>query len=128
MPSAPPEPTASVEPCGVPPPHSATDAQAGEVAENASPAAITLHSKSDCSYCDRAREWLAANAIPFTEIKHDDPADRADLYGRLAIFPDRRTMPQIVLRVDGEDMLIGGYGGLMREAAGLLSLFAGGKS
>lgn len=83
---------------------------------------ITIHSKSDCPYCDTARAYFAQHAIPYAEIKHDDDAARNNLYDALGLTGNARTVPQILLRdTDGAVMHIGGANQLL--ISGLPSLF-----
>jgi glutaredoxin len=58
---------------------------------------VTMHSKADCPFCDQARDFLAANGIPYAEIKHDDAEDRKVLYDQLGLEGRSRTVPQIIL-------------------------------
>jgi glutaredoxin len=83
---------------------------------------ILMHSKPDCPFCDTARAYFAQHAIPFTEIKHDDAADRQALYDTLGLVGKARTVPQILLRAgDDPTMHIGGAKQLL--ISGLPSLF-----
>lgn len=82
---------------------------------------ITMHSKNDCVHCSQARAFFATHAIPYTEIKHDDEADRQALYDQLGLVGTARTVPQIVMHANGDVHHIGG----MRQLGlcGLPSLF-----
>lgn len=88
---------------------------------------ITMNSKTDCPWCDTSRAWLKAQGIDVytTEVKYDDPADRAAMYDSLGLTGAARTVPQFILTADhGETYLISGtHGtkGLMEQ--GLESLF-----
>lgn len=59
-------------------------------------------SKSDCSFCDQAKNLLQLNTIEFEERRIGDGWTREDL---LEAVPNARTVPQIFL--DGE--LVGGF-------------------
>lgn len=69
---------------------------------------ITIHSKDDCPYCEAAKDFLKSKAVPFTEIKHNDDADRNALYDSLGLTGNDRTVPQIIIHEGGEDFLLGG--------------------
>lgn len=84
---------------------------------------ITIHSKTSCGYCDEARAFLASQDIPFTEIKHDDDAERAAMYDRLGLVGRARTVPQTVISSGGDDFLISGSVDL--RLSGIQSLFGG---
>ena len=68
-------------------------------------AAITVYSKSDCPYCDRAKALLVRKGQTFTEIDLDaEPARRDEMIQRTGL----RTVPQIFIgerHVGGSDDL-----------------------
>lgn len=72
---------------------------------------IEVHSKTDCPYCVKAKEWLNTRNIPYDLFVYDNEADRAAMYDRLGIEGSERTVPQII--VDGER--IGGYTQLVKS-------------
>lgn len=78
---------------------------------------LTVHSKSDCPYCVRAKEVLAQNQIPYTEIVHDDETKRQDLYAALGSKFGRtvKSMPQIILKDGAQEHLIGGHDDLVQS-------------
>ena len=82
---------------------------------------VEIHSKADCPHCATAREFLADRNIPFTEIKHDDDAERQAFYDELELTGSQRTVPQVLLVHDEGFYRIGGA----RELAvsGIESLF-----
>ena len=66
---------------------------------------ITVYSKNNCPFCDRAKTLLESKSIPFTVIKmEDDPTAREFLMDQ-----GLRSVPQIFK--DGV-LLPGGYQGL----------------
>jgi len=66
---------------------------------------ITVYSKNNCPFCDRARALLESKAIPFNVIKmEDEPAAREFLMDQ-----GLRSVPQIFK--DGV-LLPGGFQGL----------------
>lgn len=82
---------------------------------------LTVHSKSDCPWCVRAKEALAQNQIPYTEIVHDDEAERQAFYAALGkqFGQTVKSVPQIILTDGGLEHLIGGHDDLLKS--GLLT-------
>ncbi|GIL38467.1 glutaredoxin [Roseiterribacter gracilis] len=78
---------------------------------------LTVHSKSDCPYCVRAKEALTKHQVPYTEIVHDDESERQSLYAALGTKFGRplKTMPQIILKDGAQEHLIGGHDELMQS-------------
>jgi glutaredoxin len=78
---------------------------------------LTIHSKTDCPYCVRAKELLAQHEVPYTEIVHDDDGERQGLYAALGSKFGRpvKSVPQIVLRDDAQEHLIGGHDELVHS-------------
>jgi glutaredoxin len=69
---------------------------------------IEINSKDDCKYCIEAKAWLSEMRIPYTEILHNDKAERQAFYDSLGLQGSDRTMPQVFL-VTGQDRFrIGG--------------------
>lgn len=67
---------------------------------------LTVYSKENCPFCDRAKNLLKLKSIPFTEIRVDqDPEARQFIVER-----GHRTVPQIYL--NGELFVENGYNGL----------------
>lgn len=66
---------------------------------------IEVHSKTDCPYCKKAKEWLIDRDYHYEEFVYDDNDARQAMYDRFGLVAGQRTVPQIV--VDG--VLIGGY-------------------
>lgn len=67
---------------------------------------IEIYSKSNCPNCDSARKLLQARALPFTETKIDDEAERLKFFERCG--PGVRQMPQVFIN----DQRVGGLAGL----------------
>ena len=82
---------------------------------------IEVHSKLDCPYCTDVKGWLALKGIPFTEVRHDDDADRAQLYDRLGLVGAERTVPQVIVNDGDEQYRIGGAHAT--KVSGIESLF-----
>ena len=63
---------------------------------------VEIYSKSNCSFCDKAKNYFTQNDIPFTAHNAEIP----EIFDVLMIRnPYARTMPQIFIN----DELIGGY-------------------
>lgn len=63
---------------------------------------VELWTKSNCSYCTKAKKLLMINSIPFTEKKLDVDFTREILQER---FPTAKTFPVVVV----EGFHIGGF-------------------
>lgn len=63
---------------------------------------IVMYSKSDCSYCDKARELLRTQGKFFIEYKLERDFSRETLK---ALFPSAKTFPVITI----DSKYIGGY-------------------
>lgn len=69
---------------------------------------ITVYSKNNCPFCDKAKYLLKTKNIDFTEIKIDE-----DLEAREWLLEQgHRTAPQLYL--DGKLFVEGGYQGLAK--------------
>lgn len=66
-----------------------------------------MWSKSNCSFCDKAKALLRSKNVVFEERKIGEQWTKEDL---LAEVPTARTVPQII--ADGK--LIGGYTELVK--------------
>ena len=66
---------------------------------------ITMYSKNNCPFCDRAKALLESKNIPFTVIKMEDTPDAREFLMDQGL----RSVPQIFK--DGV-LLPGGYQGL----------------
>lgn len=67
---------------------------------------LTVYSKDNCPFCDRAKNLLTLKNIPFTEVRVDqDPEARQFIVER-----GHRTVPQIYL--NGKLFVENGYNGL----------------
>ena len=67
---------------------------------------VEIYSKSNCSFCDKAKYYFDQNNISYQEHNVEIPETFKVLMER---NPDARTMPQIFI----DDKLIGGYTDLM---------------
>lgn len=69
---------------------------------------LTVYSKLNCPFCDRAKMLLTQKNIPFEEVRVDlDPAAR-----EFIMNAGHRTVPQIYH--NGKVFVEGGYQGLAR--------------
>ena len=63
---------------------------------------VEIYSRSNCSYCDMAKNFFDLKGIDYEVYSADDP----DIFKEmLEINPQSRTVPQIFI----DDKLIGGY-------------------
>ncbi|MFL2724576.1 MAG: glutaredoxin domain-containing protein [Gammaproteobacteria bacterium] len=67
---------------------------------------VEIYSKSNCSFCDKAKYYFDQNDITYQEHNVEIPETFKILMER---NPNARTMPQIFI----DDKLIGGYTDLM---------------
>jgi len=75
---------------------------------------VEIYTKSNCSFCSKAKAWLRDNGIEYSEIDASTAAAFTAMKQRL---PDATTVPQILM--DGH--LIGGYDTLMEYEKPLLA-------
>lgn len=69
---------------------------------------LTIYSKSNCPFCDKAKYLLEQKGIPFNEVRVDqDPVAR-----EFIVNAGHRTVPQIYK--DGKIFVEGGYQGLVK--------------
>jgi glutaredoxin len=79
---------------------------------------VVVMSKSDCPFCDKAKEHLAGLGIAYIEERYDDTDERQRMYDRLGLVDDERRVPQILVTelVDGVPTTVDhikGYGALV---------------
>ena len=67
---------------------------------------VEIYSKSNCSFCDKAKYYFDQNDITYQEHNVEIPETFKSLLER---NPNARTMPQIFI----DNKLIGGYTDLM---------------
>lgn len=70
---------------------------------------ITLYTKPQCPYCDRAKEWLDKNNLPYKTVNVLE--DEISL--NMLKEEGHRSVPQIYLY--GELFVEGGYTGLAKQ-------------
>lgn len=78
---------------------------------------VTVNSKPNCPYCVQAKAWLEMKKIPYQVVDHPDDDLRLKFYEELSVKFGRpvRTMPAIILTMDGDDTLIGGFEDLKKS-------------
>jgi glutaredoxin len=69
---------------------------------------ITVYSKNNCPFCDKAKHLLKTKNIEFTELKIDENPDAREWL----IAQGHRTAPQLYL--NDKLFVEGGYQGLAR--------------
>ena len=70
---------------------------------------ITIYSKNNCTFCDKAKGLLKLKGVTFEEIKIDESSEAREF----VIGEGHRTVPQIYQ--DGKLLIEGGYQGLARQ-------------
>ena len=77
---------------------------------------IEIHAKTDCPYCNMAKNHLTNHGLPYVESLYDEAEQRQMMYDQFGLSGDQRTVPQIVLVEDsGQTILIGGYTDLLES-------------
>ena len=70
---------------------------------------ITVFSKSNCPYCDRAKQLLESRGVKYTEINIEyDPESR-----QMLVDKGLRSVPQIF---HGYELIPGGFDGLVKQS------------
>ena len=69
---------------------------------------ITVYSKNNCPFCDKAKGLLKLKGIAFNEIKTDEVPEAREF----VISNGHRSVPQIYK--DGKLLVEGGYQGLAK--------------
>jgi glutaredoxin 3 len=70
---------------------------------------ITIYSKNNCPFCDKAKGLLKLKGIAYTEVKIDEVPEAREF----VVAEGHRTVPQIYQ--DGKLLVEGGYTGLARQ-------------
>lgn len=78
---------------------------------------ITIYTKTECPYCIAAKHWLQQNGLRWDEVNLDkDEKARQKL---VQTYPDIKSVPQIIVNKNGDDIRVGGYNDISKN----LSLF-----
>ena len=81
---------------------------------------IELYTKTLCLYCSKAKQYLTAHKLPYTELLFDDDSQRQVMYDELGLVGNQRTVPQIFVSKDGVRTRIGGYSDLLHSGLGVV--------
>lgn len=69
---------------------------------------LTVYSKNNCPFCDRAKQLLESKGVPYTEINiENDPESR-----QMLVDKGLRSVPQIF---HGFELIPGGFDGLSKK-------------
>lgn len=84
---------------------------------NGVPNRLIMITKSDCPYCDKAKEYLAIHGIPFDARTMDSRPEREKLYDKLGLTGNKRSVPQIFLvdTIDDRSVRVGGYAEMVHQ-------------
>ncbi len=80
---------------------------------------VEIYSKSNCPFCDKAKQWFQTHGYEYIEHKLETDEERAALYQRI---PGARSVPQIYI----DDKLIGTYDQFMEISDSLIKKETGG--
>jgi len=80
---------------------------------------VEIYSKSNCPFCEKAKQWFKSHGYEFTEYKMDNEEERLAFYQRV---PGARSVPQIFI----DDKLIGTYDQFMEVADNFVKKKGGG--
>lgn len=70
---------------------------------------LTIYSKNNCPFCDRAKQLLESKGVPYTEINIEkDPESR-----QMLVDKGLRSVPQIF---HGYELIPGGFDGLSKQS------------
>jgi len=70
---------------------------------------IIVHTRSNCPWCDMAKDWLTSNGFKYKVVVHDDIREKMKFYESCG--NDVRSVPQIFV----DDERIGGYQDLIKS-------------
>ena len=71
---------------------------------------LTIYSKNNCPFCDRAKQLLESKGVPYTEVNiEQDPESR-----QMLVDKGLRSVPQIF---HGYELIPGGFNGLNSQPA-----------
>ena len=70
---------------------------------------VTIYTKSNCPFCEKAKAWFTQHGIGYTQVVLDDEERRLAFYQRVSNGKEVRSMPQIWIN----DEHVGTYNDLM---------------
>ena len=71
---------------------------------------VTVYSKNNCPFCDRAKALLESRGVPFTEVNIENDTDSR----QMLLDKGLRSVPQIF---HGFELIPGGFNGLNSKPA-----------
>jgi glutaredoxin len=71
---------------------------------------ITVYSKNNCPFCDRAKQLLESKNVPYTEVNIENDTDAR----QMLVDKGLRSVPQIF---HGYELIPGGFDGLNKQPA-----------
>jgi glutaredoxin len=79
---------------------------------------VTVYSKNNCPFCDRAKALLESRGVPYTEVNiENDPESR-----QMLLDSGLRSVPQIF---NGFELILGGFNGLNSKPSEFFQLLKG---
>ena len=79
---------------------------------------ITVYSKNNCPFCERAKALLESRGVPFTEVNIENDAESR----QMLLDKGLRSVPQIF---HGYELIEGGFNGLNSKPADFFQLLKG---
>jgi glutaredoxin len=79
---------------------------------------ITVYSKNNCPFCDRAKALLESKGVPYTEVNIENDAESR----QMLLDKGLRSVPQIF---HGYELIEGGFNGLSKKPAEFFQLLKG---
>ena len=73
---------------------------------------VTIYTKTNCPFCEKAKAWFKQRGIQYTKIVLDDEEQRLSFYQKISNGKEVRSVPQIFI----DDKHIGTYNDLMAIA------------
>ena len=79
---------------------------------------ITVYSKNNCPFCDRAKALLESKNVPYTEVNIENDAESR----QMLLDKGLRSVPQIF---NGSELLPGGFDGIAKQSNEFFQLLKG---
>lgn len=69
---------------------------------------VILYTKTDCPFCDKAKDWLDEHLIDWKALVFDNFVERQVMYDSLGLKGVERSVPQILVvdMVDGKEEVV----------------------
>jgi glutaredoxin len=71
---------------------------------------LTIYSKNNCPFCDRAKSLLESKGVPFTEVNIEKDTESR----QMLVDKGLRSVPQIFY---GYELIPGGFDGLAKQSS-----------